>query len=221
MPSFFSIEMGVSLTFCLGWPQTVILPISASYIARIIDLSYCTWPFLLFSYFSDRVFWFLFGWASDCFVLLVPPSSCKLPCLACLLDGGLTNSPHSFSPLPWVTSNCDSPNLCLPRSWHYRSKPLYPALVHRFWVSCSSICLVFYFVAVPLVTCPDHCQIWCNETYPSLFFLFCNWGLILRSSIHLELSFFFFNMVKIRAHLYFFVYGHKFPSTNFGRLSFP
>jgi hypothetical protein len=33
----------VSLTFCLGWPQTVIFLISASWVAGIIDMRYCTW----------------------------------------------------------------------------------------------------------------------------------------------------------------------------------
>jgi hypothetical protein len=38
------IEMGVSRTFCLGWPQTLILPISASLVARITGVSHHTWP---------------------------------------------------------------------------------------------------------------------------------------------------------------------------------
>jgi hypothetical protein len=34
------VEMGVSQTFCPGWPQTLILPISASNVARIIGVSH-------------------------------------------------------------------------------------------------------------------------------------------------------------------------------------
>jgi hypothetical protein len=32
-----------SHTSCLGWPQTSILLISASQLARITDMSHCTW----------------------------------------------------------------------------------------------------------------------------------------------------------------------------------
>jgi hypothetical protein len=35
-------------TFCLGWPQTVILLISASQVTRIISVNHCTWLFLVF-----------------------------------------------------------------------------------------------------------------------------------------------------------------------------
>jgi hypothetical protein len=34
------VEMRVSLTFCLGWLQTMILPISASQVDRITDMSH-------------------------------------------------------------------------------------------------------------------------------------------------------------------------------------
>jgi hypothetical protein len=34
------VEMGVSWTFCLGWPQTMILLISTSQVARIIGMSH-------------------------------------------------------------------------------------------------------------------------------------------------------------------------------------
>jgi hypothetical protein len=42
---FFSAEMGCGVSYglsCLGWLQTVILLISASWVARIIDVSHCT-----------------------------------------------------------------------------------------------------------------------------------------------------------------------------------
>jgi hypothetical protein len=34
------LEMGVSRTICLGWPQTMILPILASQVARITSVSH-------------------------------------------------------------------------------------------------------------------------------------------------------------------------------------
>jgi hypothetical protein len=36
----------VSLTFCLSWPQTSILLISASWVATIKGMSHHTWPFI-------------------------------------------------------------------------------------------------------------------------------------------------------------------------------
>jgi hypothetical protein len=41
-PSLF-FDMGVLLTFCLGWPQTEILLISASQVAGIIDIYHYAW----------------------------------------------------------------------------------------------------------------------------------------------------------------------------------
>jgi hypothetical protein len=38
------IEMWILRTFCLDWPQTLILLISAFQVARITDLSYCAQP---------------------------------------------------------------------------------------------------------------------------------------------------------------------------------
>jgi hypothetical protein len=40
MPNFLLVEMRVSLTFCLTCPQAMILPISTSWVARILDKSY-------------------------------------------------------------------------------------------------------------------------------------------------------------------------------------
>jgi hypothetical protein len=37
----------VSLTFCLGWPRTEILPMSASQVAGFIGMSHCTQPHYL------------------------------------------------------------------------------------------------------------------------------------------------------------------------------
>jgi hypothetical protein len=34
------LEMGISWTVCLGWPQTVILPISPSQVARITIINH-------------------------------------------------------------------------------------------------------------------------------------------------------------------------------------
>jgi hypothetical protein len=42
----FFVEKGVSLTFCLGWPQITILPTSTSQVAEIIGVSHHTWLFL-------------------------------------------------------------------------------------------------------------------------------------------------------------------------------
>jgi hypothetical protein len=36
-------EMGSHELFCLGWPQTTILPKSASQVARITGMSYHSW----------------------------------------------------------------------------------------------------------------------------------------------------------------------------------
>jgi hypothetical protein len=62
MPSFLLVEMG-SHYLCLGWPQTIILLISASQEARIIDVSHCV-PVSSFC-----VFFFFFG-RGGCFVCL-------------------------------------------------------------------------------------------------------------------------------------------------------
>jgi hypothetical protein len=38
------VEMGSQPRNCLGWPGTMILPISTSRVAKIIDVSHCTRP---------------------------------------------------------------------------------------------------------------------------------------------------------------------------------
>jgi hypothetical protein len=43
LPSLFG-EMGILLTFCLGWPQTVILPISTSQVVWIISMNHHAQP---------------------------------------------------------------------------------------------------------------------------------------------------------------------------------
>jgi hypothetical protein len=44
-PPAFSIEMGVSQTFLPGWPQTMILQISASQVARITGIEFTSLHF--------------------------------------------------------------------------------------------------------------------------------------------------------------------------------
>jgi hypothetical protein len=43
------VEMGISLTFCLGWSQSAILPVSTSLVARISSVSH--WAQHCFSFF--------------------------------------------------------------------------------------------------------------------------------------------------------------------------
>jgi hypothetical protein len=38
----------MGLTFCLDWPQTAVLLISASWVVGITGMDYCTWPWLHF-----------------------------------------------------------------------------------------------------------------------------------------------------------------------------
>jgi hypothetical protein len=48
MTSFF-LKMGVSLTFYLGWPGTLILPISTSSIDGITGMNHCVQCIYIFS----------------------------------------------------------------------------------------------------------------------------------------------------------------------------
>jgi hypothetical protein len=50
------LEMGISLTFCPNWPQTAILPISASQVAGITIMSH-------------------YAQLSECFLILLMPRS--------------------------------------------------------------------------------------------------------------------------------------------------
>jgi hypothetical protein len=61
------------LTFCLGWPQTAIIPISASWISEIIGMNYVTW--------HSKFLKFLKIW-----ILFVNIAS-TLPSSACTLQG--------------------------------------------------------------------------------------------------------------------------------------
>jgi hypothetical protein len=47
MPNFFFGWSKFSLTFCPGWPWTTFLLSSAYYVAGIIAMSHCPWPFHL------------------------------------------------------------------------------------------------------------------------------------------------------------------------------
>jgi hypothetical protein len=43
---------GVSLTFCPGWPQTVILLISSYWVVRITSMSHHSWPHASLDHFT-------------------------------------------------------------------------------------------------------------------------------------------------------------------------
>lgn len=47
MPGLF-VEMGVLLTFCLGWPGAFVLQISAPCIAGITEMIHHSWHFSVF-----------------------------------------------------------------------------------------------------------------------------------------------------------------------------
>jgi hypothetical protein len=53
MSSLF-VEMGISITFLASWLQTVILPISTSRVAEIIDLSHCAQPVYFYNNYNNN-----------------------------------------------------------------------------------------------------------------------------------------------------------------------
>jgi hypothetical protein len=54
---------GISLTFCSGWPRTMILLISGSWGVRIVDVSHCAWSLIDFCKLNYKnytlVIWYL------------------------------------------------------------------------------------------------------------------------------------------------------------------
>jgi hypothetical protein len=50
----FSVEMESWKLFCLGWPRSAILLISASSVAGITDMSHCTWSLNIFKFLYMR-----------------------------------------------------------------------------------------------------------------------------------------------------------------------
>jgi hypothetical protein len=77
------LEMGSCELFDLGWPRTVILPISASQVVKVTDMSHVC-P-ACFSYFWERVLCFAQQSSYLCFLHSWDDNRCASPCLVYLL----------------------------------------------------------------------------------------------------------------------------------------
>jgi hypothetical protein len=116
-----TLEMGLSQSITPGYPWTVILPISASQVARITGVNHwSTVSFLLFFFLTNRVMYFCLGQSGPqfCYLLLQCRWNdiCAPSCPTMDLNGVQLN----FCP-------SNPPNLCLLRSWDYRCEQLCPA----------------------------------------------------------------------------------------------
>jgi hypothetical protein len=73
------VKIGVSLTFCWGWPQTVILPIFTFPITGIIGVSQLTQPK---SFFSHLILWVTSSSIVNSVIHISNQCSCFLPFLS-------------------------------------------------------------------------------------------------------------------------------------------